>query len=141
MKIIFTQDPSQKPEDGCIVIKDINMTNFSIDDGEATEIIVDDFLSSYPLADIPNIFNVILNKLRQRGTITIIFIDIEFAAYKLSRGFMTPAEFNETTFYKPVQSLINYDIFESILAKFGIVIESKILSSETCTATITGRRS
>lgn len=141
MKVIFTQDPTQSSGEGSTVIKDINLANLSVDDGEATEIVVDDFLSSYPLHDVANIFNVILNKLRQRGTITITFIDIEFAAYRLSRGFITTEEFNEIIFYKSVRSLTSCDVFESILQKFGIVIESKRLISETCTAIITGRRS
>lgn len=139
MKVIFTTT-TEPQEDDAIVIQDVSIVNILLEDAEATEIFVDDFLSSYNYRDAGNVLNLILSKLRIGGKIVIQLLDVELVAWQLSRNLITVEMYNNIVFYKPIKSMFTCSIVEDLLKSFDVNIESKKIISDTGMAIITGIR-
>lgn len=138
MKVVFTNEHISSND---LIINDINICDILVDDGEADQILVDDFLSSYSYDECGNVLNKILSKLSIGGTIIIKYVDIE---HMLST-FVTlvnfdAKSFNDVLFYKPVKSMITTEIVKDLLSNFGVTIKTIHHTNEHILTTVVGVR-
>lgn len=92
-------------------------------DGEATEIIIDDILSTYSLKEVPLVLSKLISKLKRGGTIVLYFVDIEIMAKMLTLGSINFEMFNDTlTGIQPIKTFLETDFVVDILNKNNVKI-------------------
>lgn len=108
-------------------INNLDSLDIIADEGEAKEIIVDDFLSSFYERDLYSVLNRIICKIAKGGKLILYFTDIELLASKLSMGYLTASDFNEIIFSTGtnIKSFLNSDSILDFLGKLNINIDTK----------------
>jgi len=92
-------------------------------DGEATEIIIDDILSTYSLKEVPSVLSKLISKLKRGGTIVLYFVDIEIMAKMLTLGSINFEMFNDAlTGIQPIKTFLETDFVVDILNKNNVRI-------------------
>lgn len=136
MKILISH--SSGSED-YLWINNLDSLDIIVDEGEAKEIIVDDFLSSFYEKDLYSVLTRIVSKIAKGGKFILYFTDLELLASKLSMGYLTASDFNEIIFSNGpnVKSLLNSDSILDFLAKLNINIDTKQIKNGY-TSIITG---
>lgn len=138
MKVIFTEN--ECPDDNFVSITSLSIADIMVEDSEANEIIVDDFLSQYNYDNVGKALNKIISKLRLDGSITVIQCDVDFICYQLAKGMIDVKRFNELCFSRPASSMISMEIICDLLEAGGVKIVSKTIGN-FCNAIIKGVRS
>lgn len=95
MKIIISYT---NPQTDDLWINNLDALDVIVDEGEATEIIIDDFLSSVYEKDLHFVLNKLVSKLIKGGRLIIYYTDIELLASKLAQGHITVSDFNDIVF-------------------------------------------
>ena len=115
MKIYLTNKPKDTSE--YTYITHPQQLQQSVLDKEATDIVADAFVSLFSLNEAEQLLNLIVNKMRLNGELTIIDRDADILCMQYYRGDITLAELNHKIFQFPTKSLINIELVESILDK------------------------
>jgi hypothetical protein len=131
MKVIFTR--ANVEDNDAVVINDINIIDIMVEDAEATEIVVDEFLNQFSYADAGKVLDKILSKLRINGKIIIVQTDVELLAYHLARGMIDVERFNEIAFPGPCKSMMSLEIIETLIQAIGVKITRKFFNDDIAT--------
>lgn len=125
MKIYIS---TKQPEDNNYThISSVMMLDKIVLDCEATEIIVDDYLSQFSESELPQLLSKILSKLRTNGTITIKDIDVDILTMRYARGDITIKELNDLLFNDVSRKcLMNIESVSTALNKQFKVEQSSI---------------
>ena len=114
MKIyISTKEPEDK---NYTHISNVMMLDKAVLDCEATDIIVDDYLSQFSESELPQLLSKILSKLRLDGTITLVDTDVDILSMRYTRGDISIKDLNELLFESVSRkSLLNieFHLFKS----------------------------
>jgi hypothetical protein len=117
----------------------INLDN-TVENTEAKEIVIDNFLRSFKQDEIEEALKKILSKLRIGATVTILDVDVDVISMKFSRGDMTLEELNNSLFSFSLNSLINIEFITGIISKF-VEITDVSLDQNNANFIIKGKRS
>lgn len=117
----------------------INLDNV-VEDNEATQIILDDFLRVFKITEIETVVKKVLTKLRINGSIVISDVDVDVITSKYNRGDMNLEEFNTAVFENPSSNLINIEFLREVISKL-IKIKSMSLDQNSGKFVIEGTRS
>lgn len=117
----------------------INLDNV-VEDNEATQIILDDFLRVFKITEIETVVKKVLTKLRLNGSIVISDVDVDVITSKYNRGDMNLEEFNTAVFENPSSNLINIEFLREVISKL-IKIKSMSLDQNSGKFVIEGTRS
>lgn len=125
MRLVLTNNLDNY-DNSYTVLHDASMIEIMVCDSEATEIIIDSFLSNIRVSQFEEFMRLILSKLRIGGKIVISDLDIELLSGKLFMQQIDVNEFNQVLFdsSKSVCSLHNLENIKNILKKYGIDISS-----------------
>lgn len=138
MKIYISTKP---PEDTSYThVSNIMTLDRSVLDCEATDIIVDNYLSQFSEQELIEVLRKILSKVRLNGSITLIDIDVDVVALRYSRGDIDIKSLNQLLFsHSARKSFLN---IESVATAFQNVfkIEQSSINSEIGTFLIKARR-
>ena len=131
MKLIITNS-NENANSSSTVVANLLELNSSCLDAEATEIVVDNFLHSFPLKDVAGVVHKILSKLRIGGSVTFIEVEFELLADSLSKGEILLEDMNDLAIDgKYVRSFISLGFLESILSKYGLKITEKSIHNKS----------
>lgn len=133
----FISNKNQK--DGYLCIPNINTLHIMVENGEADEIIVDNFLSGFTTDQTKKIIADILAKVKINGKIVIYQNDIGILSWQLTRGFINIDEFNTFLFSDgPILSTLELEDITNFLKENNFKITTKRIVGHI--ATITGER-
>tara|TARA_Y100001938_G_scaffold151178_1_gene246931 strand:- start:3292 stop:3714 length:423 start_codon:yes stop_codon:yes gene_type:complete len=123
-------------------VKDISSLDKIVDDAEATEILVDNFLSSFNFSFAGEALKKILSKLRTRGTITIYVKDISLICHNVASLALDISDINSLFFEdsQAIASVLNLSNVSDILTQCGLTVKEKHLNVETCQGIIVAER-
>ena len=110
-------------------------------DCEATDIVVDNYLSQFSEKELPQLLYKILSKLRINGTITISDVDIDIVTMRYSRGDINIKDLNDLLFdgtYR--KSILNLESVSEVLNNNNFKTEQSSIDSNTGLFFITVRR-
>jgi len=130
----------QPKDDSYNHVSNIMMLNDMVLDCEATDIIVDNYLSQFSESELPQLLSKILSKMRVNGTITIVDIDVDILSMRYNRGDVTIKDLNDLLFDGTSRkSLLN---LESVATAFNdsFLIEQSSLDSQLGTFFVKARR-
>ena len=130
----------QPKDDSYNHVSNIMMLNDMVLDCEATDIIVDNYLSQFSESELPQLLSKILSKMRVNGTITIVDIDVDIRSMRYNRGDVTIKDLNDLLFDGTSRkSLLN---LESVATAFNdsFLIEQSSLDSQLGTFFVKARR-
>lgn len=130
----------QPKDDSYNHVSNIMMLNDMVLDCEATDIIVDNYLSQFSESELPQLLSKILSKMRVNGTITIVDIDVDILSMRYNRGDVTIKDLNDLLFGGTSRkSLLN---LESVATAFNdsFLIEQSSLDSQLGTFFVKARR-
>lgn len=122
-------------------IPNIMMLDNTVLDNEATEIIVDEYISQFSVAELSTVFSKILSKLRINGSITVIDKDLDIVCMRYSRGELSIEEFNKLVFGdNSKKCMLNLESVVEPLSN-GFNIEKSSIDSKNGSFIVTARRS
>jgi len=130
----------QPKDDSYNHVSNIMMLDDMVLDCEATDIIVDNYLSQFSESELPQLLSKILSKMRVNGTITIVDIDVDILSMRYNRGDVTIKDLNDLLFDGTSRkSLLN---LESVATAFNdsFLIEQSSLDSQLGTFFVKARR-
>lgn len=130
----------QPKDDSYNHVSNIMMLDDMVLDCEATDIIVDNYLSQFSESELPQLLSKILSKMRVNGTITIVDIDVDILSMRYNRGDVTIKDLNDLLFGGTSRkSLLN---LESVATAFNdsFLIEQSSLDSQLGTFFVKARR-
>jgi len=138
MKIyISTKEPEDKNYNH---ISNVMMLDKVVLDCEATDIIVDDYLSQFSEDELPQLLSKILSKLRLDGTITLVDTDVDILSMRYTRGDISIKDLNELLFGSVSRkSLLNIESVSAPLSK-GFKIEQSSIDSQLGNFFVKARR-
>lgn len=130
MKIIFSQT---QDDDTAIWINNPSSLDIVVDDGEATEIIVDDILCSFSINELDSIFSLLASKIKKGGKLILYFTDIELLSHMLATGTIILTDFNDALCQNNtgVKSFISTDFVLERLSRLGFKIRQKQIKNFT----------
>lgn len=114
-------------------INNISSLDIIVDNGEASEIVVDDILYSFNIKEIPNIIGLIASKIKKGGKLILYFTDIELLSHMLTMGSINLDDFNEAICPTGVsiKCFLNTDIVLQELKAAGFKINQKQIKNFT----------
>lgn len=121
-------------------LSNIMMLDDMVLDCEATDLVVDDYLSQFSEKELPQLLSKILSKIRVDGTITILDIDVDILSMRYSRGDINIKDLNSLLFNDSSRKcLLN---LESVLDAFNdsFKIEHSAINSQLGTFSVKARR-
>lgn len=127
MKIYIS---TKQPEDNTYThVKNIMTLDQVVLNSEASEIIVDEYLSQFSEQELPQLLAKILSKLRLNGTITISDIDVDIVCMRYTRGDINIKDLNDLLFDVGARkSLLNLESVSKALSQTFKVEQSSINS-------------
>tara|TARA_Y100001936_G_scaffold20231_1_gene17264 strand:- start:5504 stop:5947 length:444 start_codon:yes stop_codon:yes gene_type:complete len=140
MKIILSHtDPESKSH---VWVSDFSTIDSVVDDNEATEIIVDSFLSAFNFESLEYILNKIVSKMRLNSKLVIYQKDIDILSYTYNKTGMALSDINSILFEDcpTVGCVLNIETIADIVKGSNLQITQKTLDNETMQAIITSRR-
>lgn len=138
--LVYLTSSDRNPS-GYKTIANVMELSRGVDDSEAREIICEDFLSSFPIGDVPNVLNLIVQKLRLGGRLAICEKDFKLISLAIHRESVDLSAINAAVFEDgaSLQSILTCELVESLLeAHPGLRVVSK--GFETISFTITLER-
>ena len=140
MKIILSHtDPQSKSH---VWVKDFSTLDAVVDNNEATEIIIDSFLSAFNFESLGYILDKIVSKMRLNSKLVIYQKDIDLLAYRYNKTGMALSDMNSLLFEDSpsIGCVLNTETISEIIKKSNLKIEEKTLDNETMQSIITSRR-
>ncbi len=140
MKIILSHtDPQSKSH---VWVKDFSTLDAVVDNNEATEIIVDSFLSAFNFESLGYILDKIVSKMRLNSKLVIYQKDIDLLANRYNKTGMALSDMNSLLFEDSpsIGCVLNTETISEIIKKSNLKIEEKTLDNETMQSIITSRR-
>jgi len=124
MRIVFSYN--QEDQDR-LWINSLSSLDIVVDNGEASEIVVDDILYSYNIKEIPSVLRLIASKIKKGGKLISYFTDTELLSHMLTVGSITLEDFNEAICPAgiSVKCFLNTDIIIKELTTAGFKINQK----------------
>lgn len=124
MKIIVSYT---NPQTDDLWINNLDALDVIVDEGEATEIIVDDFLSSFYEKDLYSVLNRLISKLTKGGRLIVYYTDIELLASRLAQGYIAVSDFNDIAFSTcpNLKSFLSTDSILDLLKILNVKITTK----------------
>ncbi len=141
MKIILS---NRKPsESNHIWVSDLPSIDLFVDNSEATEIIIDSMLTSFPYIELGSVLSKIVSKLRINGRVIIYEKDIDMICHHYNKMGMGTQDINDLLFDTSgsISSVLNIETIVGKLKDLGLTIEEKFINSETMQSIIKARRS
>jgi len=110
-------------------------------DGEATKIIVQNFISGFSFNEIEALLNKVIKKLRLNGELLIIEPDLDLICMKFFRNDIDIKEFNELLFSnnRNIKSILTMEYVAAIISK-SLKITEKHFDENTSSSLIKARR-
>lgn len=134
---VFISNKNQK--DGYLCVPNINTLNIVVENGEAEEIVIDNFLSGFAKDKLRDIIKIILAKVKINGKVVVYQNDIGILSWQLTRGFINTDDFNAALFLDgPVLSTMELEDIVALLEEHNFKITTKRIIGFI--ATITGER-
>jgi hypothetical protein len=138
MKVYISQRPPS--DDSYVAINDLGVLDILVEDSEATEIIVDNFLTKFPFSEIGGVVQKLASKLRSKGKMVFYQAEIDMICYQRSRSMVDVDRLNEILFAQgEIRSVFPVENLVDLLRSFGLTICSKELH-DTCQALIVATR-
>ena len=138
MKIFISKE--LPTNDSYAHVSDLGLLDLVVEDSEATEIIVDNFLSKFAFEEIGNVVQKIASKLRKNGKITFYHAEIDMICYQRSRSMIDIDTLNKTLFSQgEMRSVFPIENLVDLLTSVGLSIKSKQLHN-SCQAIVTATR-
>lgn len=138
MKIFISKE--LPTNDSYAHVSDLGLLDLVVEDSEATEIIVDNFLSKFTFEEIGNVVQKIASKLRKNGKITFYHAEIDMICYQRSRSMIDIDTLNKTLFSQgETRSVFPIENLVDLLTSVGLSIKSKQLHN-SCQAIVTATR-
>mgnify|MGYP003132848803 CR=1 FL=1 len=140
MKIILSHtDPESKSHTW---ISDISTIDSIVDNNEATDIIVDSFLSAFNFESLGHILQKIVSKMRLNSKLVIYQKDIDLLSYKYNKTGMSLTDMNSVLFEDSpsIGCVLNTDAITEIVKGSNLTIEEMTLDAETMQSIIISRR-
>lgn len=138
MKILFSKHPQEK--DGYICITNLNTIDLIVEDGEATEIILDNYLSGFIYNESHKALKKVLSKLRINGKIIIYNPDVDMICFEYTKNNLDEKTLNDILFDGSVLgSFWSMETLCDLLKQNNIQILTKKFVNQTL-AVITGVR-
>jgi len=140
MKIILSHSPPSAG--GHHWIQDLSAMDSIVENSEATEIIVDSFLSSFGYQNIGSVVGKIISKLRAGGKLVIYENDIDLLSHQYSKTGMDIQDMNSLMFgdTSAIACVLNTEVIIDLLQQAGLQIEEKLINNDTMQSIITARR-
>lgn len=130
MKILFSKCAQEK--DGFVCITNLNSIDLIVEDSEATEIILDNYLSAFAHSQGQEILKKILSKLRLNGKIIIYNPDIDLICFEYTKNNLNEKTLNDILFDGSVlASFWSMETLCDLLKNNGIEILSKKFVNQT----------
>ena len=123
-------------------IQDINTLDTIVDNSEATEIIVDNFLSSFNFDVVGHVVSKIVSKLRISGEVIFYVKDISLICHNVDSMGLEISEINKLFFEDSanMSSVLNIENVCDLLEGAGLKVHEKYLNVETCQGIVKARR-
>ena len=123
-------------------IQDINNIDMFVENSEATEIIVDNFLTAYNYSSIGSLVAKIASKLRLNGKIIVYQQDIDFVCHQYNKTGIDIQDLNTLLFNGgiPMYSVLNAEVVSALLTSTGLTIEQKQINTQNMQSIIVARR-
>ena len=140
MKIILSHtDPESKSHTW---ISDISTIDSVVDNNEATDVIVDSFLSAFNFESLAHILQKIVSKMRLNSKLVIYQKDLDLLSYRYSKSGMSLTDMNSLLFEDSpsIGCVLNTETISEIISNSNLKIEQKTLDSETMQSVIISRR-
>tara|TARA_R100000908_G_C3679377_1_gene98711 strand:+ start:135 stop:578 length:444 start_codon:yes stop_codon:yes gene_type:complete len=140
MKIKLSHTDPNTPSH--VWVNDIERLDTIVGDNEATEIIVDSFLSAFNFEALSYVLNKIVSKMRLNSTLVIYQKDIDLLAHRYSRTGMALSDINTILFEDcpSIGCVLNTEAITDILLQNKLKIQQKTLDTETMQSIIISRR-
>ena len=140
MKIMLSH--SAPANEGHEWIQDFSDMDSIVENSEATEIIVDSFLSSFGYQNIGSIVSKIVSKLRMGGRLVIYENDIDLLSHQYSKSGMDIQDINNLLFSDTpaIACVLNTETITDLLEQMGLQIEERLINNDTMQSIITARR-
>ena len=125
--LVYLTSSDRSPA-GYKTIANVMELSRGVDDSEAREIICEDFLSSFPLSDVPNVLNLIVQKLRMGGKLAITEKDFKLISLGIHRESVDLSMTNAAIFEDnaSLKSILTCELVESFLESHpGLMVVSK----------------
>lgn len=128
-------------QDGVLWINDIRTLDSIVNDAEATNIVVDNFLSQFQFKDMGAIIDKIISKLRINGSIAFYQLDMDILSHQHSRRAVDIGQYNDIVFGESsISSVFNIESLCDLINASGLSIETKEVNYETFQSIVTARR-
>ena len=138
MKVYVSQLPHL--DDSYVSINDLGVLDILVEDSEAKEIIVDNFLTKFTFKEVGGIIQKLVSKLRNKGKIVFYQAEIDMVCYQRSRSMIDLDRLNEILFAQgEIRSVLPIENLIDLLKSSGLTICSKELH-DTCQAVIVATR-
>ena len=138
MKVYVSQLPHS--DDSYVSINDLGVLDILVEDSEAKEIIVDNFLTKFSFKEIGGIVQKLVSKLRSQGKIVFYQAEIDMICYQRSRSMIDLDRLNEILFAQgEIRSVLPIENLIDLLKSFGLTVLSRELH-DTCQAIIVATR-
>lgn len=138
MKIYLSHKKSTNSE--FTHVSNIMILDNIVENCEATEIVIDNFLMQFSINELPIALEKILSKLRINAVLKIIEKDIDIISMKYGRGDWSLEELNSKTFEgSPIKSFLNIETIQEKLTN-KVKIEKSQLDQQNGSFFIVARR-
>ena len=138
MKIFISKE--LPTNDSYAHVSDLALLDLVVENSEATEIIVDNFLSKFTFGEIGNVVQKIVSKLRKNGKIIFYHAEIDMICYQRSRSMIDIDTLNKILFGQgETRSVFPIENLVDLLTSAGLSVKSKQLH-DTCQAIVTATR-
>jgi len=140
MKIVLSHNtPANKGHEW---VQDLSDIDSVVENSEATEIIVDSFLSSFGYQNIGSVVSKIVSKLRMGGRLVVYENDIDLLSHQYSKSGMDIQDINNLLFNDTpaIACVLNTETITDLLEQMGLRIEERLINSDTMQSIITARR-
>ena len=140
MKIVLSHNtPANKGHEW---VQDLSDIDSVVENSEATEIIVDSFLSSFGYQNIGSVVSKIVSKLRMGGRLVVYENDIDLLSQQYSKSGMDIQDINNLLFNDTpaIACVLNTETITDLLEQMGLRIEERLINSDTMQSIITARR-
>lgn len=138
MKIYLATNKSKNIN--CKWASNLAMLDGMLLDSEGTDIICDDFISSFAYEEIAGLLNKLASKIRIKGKLTIADVDANILSVRTYNQEVAENELNSMLFTNQKRkSIVSLSTIEEKLPK-NLDIESKTYDHKTCRFILVARR-
>jgi|6_EtaG_2_1085325.scaffolds.fasta_scaffold22681_3 hypothetical protein len=131
----------QPQEKDFVWIKNINDLDVLVHDGEATQIVVKNFLSKIDPVNVDAFYKKIISKLSLKGSIKFVELDFELATYKFNRNDLNIQQLAELLFrHGAIHSVFTLAVLRDMTTHNGLNIHQSYVIQDTNEFVLVGGR-